>query len=91
MVLVCSALRAITHLLVSEMNCTRHLILPDIMTAFHLDYVATIARLAGYEVTCQNFPHEYSQVLSQKFVAGEPIDIIAMTVRRLTFQSFVVS
>ncbi|ELU40618.1 PA domain-containing protein [Rhizoctonia solani AG-1 IA] len=46
---------------------------------FCLDYVATIAKLAGYDVQRQTFPHEYSEVLTQKFVANAPININAMT------------
>ncbi|GAB1523040.1 hypothetical protein RhiTH_006169 [Rhizoctonia solani] len=44
-----------------------------------VDYVATIAKLAGYDVQRQTFPHEYSEVLTQKFVANAPININAMT------------
>ncbi|CAE6415355.1 unnamed protein product [Rhizoctonia solani] len=44
-----------------------------------VDYVATIAKLAGYDVQRQTFPYEYSEVLTQKFVAGAPINISAMT------------
>lgn len=46
------------------------------------DYVATIAKLAGYDVQRQTFPYEYSEVLTQKFVADAPINISAMTVRQ---------
>ncbi|CAE6438996.1 unnamed protein product [Rhizoctonia solani] len=44
-----------------------------------VDYVATIAKLAGYDVQRQTFPYEYSEVLTQRFVAGAPINIGAMT------------
>ncbi|CAE6460723.1 unnamed protein product [Rhizoctonia solani] len=44
-----------------------------------VDYVATIAKLAGYDVQRQTFAHEFSQVLTQTFVAGAPINISAMT------------
>ncbi|KAG8729224.1 hypothetical protein FRC12_021168, partial [Ceratobasidium sp. 428] len=45
-----------------------------------VDYVATIAKLAGYEVTRQTFPYPYSEVLVQKLNAGgSPINITAMT------------
>ncbi|KAF8604132.1 putative aminopeptidase [Ceratobasidium sp. AG-I] len=44
-----------------------------------VDYVAAIAKLAGYEVTRQTFPHEFSEVLTQRFSAGAPINISAFT------------
>lgn len=44
-----------------------------------VDYVATIAKLAGYEVTRQTFPYEYSEVLTERFVAGSAIAIRTMT------------
>ncbi|KAG9221494.1 hypothetical protein CCMSSC00406_0009483 [Pleurotus cornucopiae] len=44
-----------------------------------VDYVAKLARLAGYEVQRQTFPFPYSEVLSQRFEAGSPINISAMT------------
>ncbi|CAE6409563.1 unnamed protein product [Rhizoctonia solani] len=44
-----------------------------------VDYVATIAKLAGYDVQRQTFPYEYSEVLAQTFVAEAPINISAMT------------
>ncbi|CUA68508.1 aminopeptidase Y, putative [Rhizoctonia solani] len=44
-----------------------------------VDYVATIAKLAGYDVQRQTFPHEYSEVLTQRFTAGTAINISAMT------------
>ncbi|CAE6389600.1 unnamed protein product [Rhizoctonia solani] len=43
------------------------------------DYVATIAEQAGYDVQRQTFPHVYFEVLTQKFTAGTPINITAMT------------
>ncbi|QRV90056.1 Peptidase family M28 protein [Ceratobasidium sp. AG-Ba] len=44
-----------------------------------VDYVATIAKLAGYDVKRQTFPYDFSQVLSQSFTAGSPINISVMT------------
>ncbi|KAG8731745.1 hypothetical protein FRC11_002580 [Ceratobasidium sp. 423] len=44
-----------------------------------VDYVATVAKLAGYDVQRQAFLHEYSEVLTEKFVAGASISINAMT------------
>ncbi|KAL4262893.1 Peptide hydrolase [Pleurotus pulmonarius] len=44
-----------------------------------VDYVAKLARLAGYEVQRQTFAFPYSEVLSQRFEAGSPINISAMT------------
>ncbi|KAJ1307797.1 hypothetical protein OPQ81_001880 [Rhizoctonia solani] len=44
-----------------------------------VDYVATIAKLAGYNVQRQTFPYEFSEVLTQSFVAESPINISAMT------------
>ncbi|KAG9099588.1 hypothetical protein FRC06_005129 [Ceratobasidium sp. 370] len=44
-----------------------------------VDYVATLAKLAGYEVTRQTFPYDFAEVLTQRFVVGSPINIAAMT------------
>ncbi|KAB5596108.1 Aminopeptidase Y [Ceratobasidium theobromae] len=56
-----------------------------------VDYVATIANLAGYQVTRQTFPHAYSETLSQRFVAGSPINITAMTYSPSTVQGGVMA
>ncbi|KAG8690918.1 hypothetical protein FRC09_011794 [Ceratobasidium sp. 395] len=45
-----------------------------------VDYVATLAKLWGYDVTKQTFPYPYSEVLVQKLNAGgSAINITAMT------------
>ncbi|KAG9087751.1 Leucyl aminopeptidase yscIV, partial [Ceratobasidium sp. UAMH 11750] len=44
-----------------------------------VDYVATLAKLAGYEVTRQTFPYDFAEVITQRFVVGAPIEISAMT------------
>ncbi|QRW18075.1 Peptidase family M28 protein [Rhizoctonia solani] len=44
-----------------------------------VDYVAAIAEQAGYDVQRQTFPHVYFEVLTQRFAAGAPINITAMT------------
>ncbi|KAG9126886.1 hypothetical protein FRC07_001544 [Ceratobasidium sp. 392] len=45
-----------------------------------VDYVATIAKLAGYDVTRQTFSYPFSEVLGQSLTAGgSPINISAMT------------
>ncbi|KAG8689217.1 hypothetical protein FRC08_011044, partial [Ceratobasidium sp. 394] len=44
-----------------------------------VDYVATLAKLAGYEVTRQTFPYDFAEVITQRFVVGAPIEIFAMT------------
>ncbi|KAG8741750.1 hypothetical protein FRC10_002528 [Ceratobasidium sp. 414] len=44
-----------------------------------VDYVATLAKLAGYEVTRQTFPYDFAEVLTQRFVVGSLVDITAMT------------
>lgn len=69
---------ATTHLLVSTWTKVRDT--SSFSPFISSDYVATIANLAGYQVTRQTFPHAYSETLSQRFVAGSPINITAMTV-----------
>ncbi|KAF8604130.1 putative aminopeptidase [Ceratobasidium sp. AG-I] len=44
-----------------------------------VEYVAALTKLAGYEVTRQTFPHEYFEVIIERFSAGAPINITAFT------------
>ncbi|KAG8711108.1 hypothetical protein FRC08_016292 [Ceratobasidium sp. 394] len=52
-----------------------------------VDYVATLAELAGYKVTRQTFRYNFADVIIQRFVVGSPIEILAM-IMLLTFYAF---